>query len=48
LILADHFAEIARPQLVGERPRRPLVKPGGGEQAWPSVERSWDRYFSAA
>src|SRR5262245_27016962 len=33
MVLADDFAEPRRPQLVGERPRRVALEPGGREQA---------------
>ena len=33
MILADHVAELFRPQLVGERTRRIAVEAGGGKQA---------------
>ena len=34
MILADHVGELVGTKLVGERPRRVAVEPGGGEQAW--------------
>src|SRR5262249_4056964 len=33
MVLADDLAELRRPQLVGERPRRVALEPGGREQA---------------
>src|SRR5262249_10270629 len=33
MVLADDLAELRRPQLVGERPRRIALEPGGREQA---------------
>ncbi len=41
VILADDLAELARPQFVGERTRRPAIEPGSREQAWPA--RLWSR-----
>ena len=34
MILADHIGKLVGTKLVGERPRRAAVQPGGGEQAW--------------
>ena len=34
MILPDHIGELVGTKLVGERPRRAAVEPGGGEQAW--------------
>src|SRR5712692_5656206 len=41
VLLAHHFGELTRPQLVGERPRGVALEPRGREQARPPALGAW-------